>query len=235
VHASTLREMVVWDLGVEDYRRAYELQLSLNRLRQARSIPDLLVLLEHRPCLTLGRSSHRENVLAGAAELQRRGIDVHETDRGGDVTYHGPGQLVLYAIVDLGAYGRDVHAHCRRLEQVIIDVVASFGISARRIGKHPGVWTDQGKIAALGIAVKRWVTLHGVALNVSPDMSNFSTIVPCGLADHSVTSLSQILGRDVAMRTVKSRARNAFERVFDVRLVERALPEGFPHESESQS
>jgi len=214
------RTAMLLDIGRADYRVACELQLRLHGLRRVGQIPDALVLVEHEPCITLGRSADARHIRADEAELRRRGIAVHESDRGGDVTYHGPGQLVLYAIVDLGAYGRDVHEHVRRLEQVAIDVLASFGVGANRVGEYPGVWTAQGKVAAIGVSARRWVTMHGVALNVAPNMAHFSCIVPCGIADRPVTSLRELLGHTVDMGAVKSRATAAWERVFGVTLIE---------------
>lgn len=208
------------DLGTEEYARTYEIQLRLHALRMAGEIPDTVVVVEHFPCITFGRAAHREHILAGREELQAAGVDVCATDRGGDVTYHGPGQVVLYPIVDLTGYGKDVHAHARRLEQVLIDVLASFGVEASRKNEYPGVWTAGGKTGAIGIKVKRWVTLHGVSLNVCPDMSHFGLIVPCGIADHGVTSLTGLLGRQVEVGEVKPRLRSAFEHVFGVRLVD---------------
>jgi lipoyl(octanoyl) transferase len=208
------------DLGTEEYDRAFAIQTRLHALRLAGAIPDTAVVLEHTPCITFGRSAQREHIIATAQELAAGGITVHTTDRGGDVTYHGPGQMVLYAIVDLNCYGKDVHAHARRLEQVLIDVLASFGVEAGRKAEYPGVWTDEGKIGAIGIKVKRWVTLHGVSLNVCPDMSHFGLIVPCGLGDREVTSLSRLLGRRVEVAEVKPRLRVAFERVFGVKLAD---------------
>ena len=217
---------VAWlDLGVEEYGHAYDLQLRLHALRLAGQIPDVVVALEHKPCITFGRAAETGNIVATEEQLQAAGVAVYPTDRGGDVTYHGPGQLVLYPIIDLTAYGKDVHAHARRLEQVLIDTLQSFGVQATRKKEYPGVWTDRGKIGAIGIRVSRWVTLHGVSLNVMPDMSHFSLIVPCGIREHGVVSLSDLLGSPVEMVTVKARARAAFEQVFQVRLAETS-PEG---------
>ena len=217
---AVLREAVWLDLGVEEYASAYDVQLRLHARRLAGEICDTIVIVEHAPCITMGRASRPEHVLAGPDELTALGIALHHTDRGGGVTYHGPGQLVLYPIVDLRGYDQDVHAHARRLEQVLIETSAAFGVAAGRNPEHPGVWTTAGKIGAVGLRVKRWVTLHGVSLNVSPDMSHFSCIVPCGIADQGVASLAQILGREVDSREVKSAMREAVARVFGVRLTE---------------
>jgi lipoyl(octanoyl) transferase len=218
--APSSRSAVWLDLGTEDYDRAFAIQTRLHALRLAGAIPDTAVVLEHTPCVTFGRAAHLEHILATPRELEAAGITVHPTDRGGDVTYHGPGQVVMYAFVDLIGYGKDVHAHARRLEQVVIDVLASFGVEAGRKPQYPGIWTEEGKIGAIGIKVKRWVTLHGISLNVSPDMMHFALIVPCGLGDRDVTSLTRLLGRPVEVAEVKAGLRNAFERVFDVVLVD---------------
>jgi lipoyl(octanoyl) transferase len=207
------------DLGVCPYGDAYQTQLRLHQLRLAGEIPDVAIVLEHAPVITYGRAAHvGENIVAGEDRLRELGVEVCATDRGGDVTYHGPGQLVLYAIVGLNAYGKDVHAHSRRMEQVLIDTLAGFGVEAFRRKEYPGVWTQQGKIGAIGIRVSRWVTLHGVSLNVSPDMSHFSLIVPCGIREHGVASLAGILGRPVEVAAVKAAMRGDFERIFEVGL-----------------
>jgi lipoyl(octanoyl) transferase len=207
------------DLGTREYAEAYRLQLRLHRSRLAGTIPDVAIVLEHTPCITYGRAAHAaEHILASEERLRQAGVAVCSTDRGGDVTYHGPGQLVLYAIVDLKEYGKDVHAHSRRMEQVLIDTLASYGIQAHRKKEYPGVWTDAGKIGAIGLRVSRWVTFHGVSLNVAPDMSHFSLIVPCGIREHGVATMTQLLGRTVELDEVKARARAAFERVFEVAL-----------------
>jgi lipoyl(octanoyl) transferase len=218
---AALPHQAAWlDLGVEEYTRAYEIQLRLHALRLAGQVPDTVVLVEHPACITVGRASRLEHILASREELRAAGIAVYSTDRGGDVTYHGPGQLVLYAIVDLVGYGRDVHAHARRLEQVLIDTAASFGVTATRRKEYPGVWTDAGKIGAIGFRVKRWVTLHGVSLNVSPDLSHFSCIVPCGIRDHGVASLARMVEHRVDIAAAKSALKESFAHVFDVRLID---------------
>jgi lipoate-protein ligase B len=217
---TSLARRAFWlDLGTRDYAEAYQTQLRLHRLRLAGTIPDVAIALEHTPCITYGRAAHAaEHILAGEERLREAGVAVCPTDRGGDVTYHGPGQLVLYAIVDLRQYGKDVHAHSRRMEQVLIDTLGSYGIEAYRKKEYPGVWTDAGKIGAIGLRVSRWVTFHGVSLNVAPDMSHFSLIVPCGIRGHGVATMTQLLGRTVGVAEVKARVRTAFEKVFEVGL-----------------
>lgn len=220
-----LREAAWLDLGVAEYAWTYGLQTQLHGLRERGFVLDTVVVVEHSPCITIGRAGRMESILAGDDRLHEAGVPVYRSDRGGDVTYHGPGQIVLYPIMDLRAYGRDVHAHARRLEQVLIDTLAVFGVEATRKKEYPGVWTAQGKIGAIGLRVSRWVTLHGISLNVSPDMSHFDLIVPCGLREHGVTSLTRVLGRPVEMETVKAQLRLSFERVYEVRLTDVTAPE----------
>ena len=174
-----------------DYGAALELQQQLVAERKEGPIPDQLLLLEHPHVITLGRNGHLENLLAGETVLDRAGIAFYPTDRGGDITYHGPGQLVGYPILDLREWKRDVGAYVRAIEQVIIDTLADFGIAAGRIPKLTGVWVDGRKIAAIGVHLSRWVTSHGFALNVHTDLSYFQYIVPCGLTK-PVTSMAQL-------------------------------------------
>jgi lipoate-protein ligase B len=217
------REAAWIDLGVDEYVHTYKLQVELHDLREAGRVPDTVLVVEHTPSITIGRAGHRESIIASDTELQRAGVAVYQTDRGGDVTYHGPGQVVLYPIMDLRPYGKDVHAHARRLEQVLIDALASLGVEAGRRAEYPGVWTASGKIGAIGLRVSRWVTLHGISLNVAPNMAHFSLIVPCGIRDEGVTSLTEVLGRTVETAAIKARLKAAFEEVFSVRLVDLAL------------
>lgn len=214
------REAVWLDLGLQDYGRAYQVQLELHASRLEERIPDTMVVVEHTPCITLGRSAKAEHVLVSAEGLERAGIGVYRTDRGGDVTYHGPGQLVLYAIVDLGRRGKDVHAHVWRLEEVMIETLASLGAESWRRAGYPGVWTHQGKIGAVGVRVRRWVTFHGFSLNIFPNLAHFDYIVPCGLHGDKVTSLAQILGRKVEMELVKSQTRRSIANVFGARVLD---------------
>lgn len=211
--------VVAWlDLGLVDYESAYQLQLALHRARVAGSIPDVAMVLEHPPCITLGRSAQEEHLLVSREELRRAGLEVYATDRGGDVTYHGPGQLVLYTVFDLSQRGKDVHAHVWRLEEVVIQALAKLGVEAGRRSGYPGVWTAQGKIAALGLRVRRWVAFHGIALNVSPNLAHFGLIVPCGLHEEQVTSLSCLLGRGIEMELVKELVKESLGAVFWVDL-----------------
>jgi lipoyl(octanoyl) transferase len=207
------------DLGLIPYDQALELQLAALNARAEERIPDLLLLLEHPPVITLGRSADPANVLAAPAELTRRGIAVREAGRGGDVTLHAPGQLVGYPIVDLRARGQDVHQYLRDLEAVLIQALAGWGIASERVAGATGVWVGSEKVAAIGVGVKRWVTHHGFALNVATDLSLFDTIVPCGLVGKGVTSVSRLLGQEVTVEEAASRVAAAWPAVFATRLV----------------
>lgn len=213
-------------LGVIPYAGALELQQRLVDARKAGTIPDQLLLLQHPPVITLGvkTRSARTNVVASPAALRSAGIEVYETGRGGDVTYHGPGQLVGYPILDLRPDRCDVHRYVRDLEQVMIDTAAKFGVTAGRSAGLTGAWVGGDKVAAIGVRISRWVTSHGFALNVATDLSHFSYIVPCGIADRGVTSLSGLLGRTVRIRDAEDAVIAAFAAVFERRPVEAGSP-----------
>ena len=191
-------------LGRLRYADALALQQELRDARLAGRVPDTVLLLEHPDVVTFGRGARSENVQLSDAELRARGYDVFRTNRGGDVTWHGPGQLIGYPILDLHGHGADVHAYLRRLEGVLIDSLADFGISARRRDGYAGVWLDERrKIASIGIGVRRMVTLHGFALNVCCDLARFAAIVPCGLHGVEMVSMQSVLGRPVALAEVE--------------------------------
>jgi lipoyl(octanoyl) transferase len=193
---------VCW-LGRVDYRAGLRLQERLVEGRKQGLVGDTLVLLEHPPVITLGRNSDPGHVLDDAATLAARGIEIHEIGRGGDVTYHGPGQLVGYPVIRLDADERDAHAYLRDLEQGLIDVAAHYGIEAGRIDGLTGIWVGEHKLAAIGVRLSTgWITSHGFALNVSTDLGGFSTIVPCGIRGRGVTSLEHLLGRSPALEDV---------------------------------
>jgi len=170
------------ELGIEEYGKIFQLQKQLNHARQNGSLPDTVILLEHHPCFTVGRRGGIGHILVSNQFLDQEGIRVYETDRGGDITYHGPGQLVCYPILDLNGFGCDVHGYARRMEETLIRTLESFGIAAGRKEGYPGVWAGAAKIGAEGIAIRHWVTMHGVSLNVCPDLRHFSFIVPCGIS-----------------------------------------------------
>ena len=206
------------DLGPLDYAAACELQQQLAERRKRGEIPDQLLLLEHPHVITLGRHGRPEHLLGGEEHLRRAGVSFHPTDRGGDITYHGPGQLVGYPILDLREWKRDVTAYLRALEQALMGALAVFGIGAGRESGLTGVWvpTPSGpaKIAALGVHLSRWVTSHGFALNITTDLSYFQYIVPCGLMGKPVTSMEKVLGTDPGRDRVIAAVVENFGRVF---------------------
>ena len=183
------------------YGEAWALQRALVAARQADRIEDTLLLVEHPPVITIGRAGRPANILVSRSLLAARGIDVYETERGGDVTYHGPGQLVGYPILNLRALDEDVVRYVRLLEAALIDTLGTYGIIAQRLRGYPGVWVGEAKIAAIGVAVKRKVTMHGFALNVAPHLDHFALINPCGLGK-PVSSMARLLGRPVSVEEV---------------------------------
>jgi len=214
-----VRELEVRRLGLVGYDEALALQRDLVEERRADKVPDLLLLLEHPPVITLGVRSEiaRANVVATDDTLADLGIAVHETGRGGDVTYHGPGQIVGYPIMDLRPDRCDVHRYVRDLEEVMIRVCADYGVTAGRIPGLSGTWVAAEKIGAIGIRISRWITSHGFAFNVSTNLDHFRLIVPCGISDRGVTSLEKVTQRSISMRevedTIVHRFANIFERV----------------------
>jgi lipoate-protein ligase B len=202
-------------LGTTDYLTAYKLQRQLWQARVTGQVRDTLLLLEHPPTLTVGKSGKLENLLVSQEELAERGISLFFTDRGGDVTYHGPGQLVSYPIIDLGNYGKDIHRYIYNLEEVIIRTLADFSICASRDTRYVGVWVANEKIAAIGVAVHRWVTTHGLALNVNPDMHNFNLITACGITDRGVTSMAKLISKYIEVKKVARILSRHFSDVFN--------------------
>jgi lipoyl(octanoyl) transferase len=201
-----MRPLDVHWLGSTSYPEATRLQERLVASRRAGEIPDTLLLLEHPPVITFGRGADPDHVLAEAGELSRRGIEVHDAGRGGDVTYHGPGQLVGYPIVALEGDRRDAHRYLRSIEQALIEAAAEFGVLAGRVDGLTGVWVGEEKLAAIGVRLSTgWITSHGFALNVQGDLSGFETIVPCGIRGRGVTSLAKLTGLDVSVRKAAER------------------------------
>ena len=235
-----MKDFLVLDLGLRSYAEALSFQRSLAAARIARRVAqDVLVLLEHPPVITLGRSTKAGNLLATEALLAARGVELHEVERGGDVTFHGPGQLVGYPIVDLTEHKQDLHWYLRQVEEVIIRGVAPFGVTAERNPGKTGVWTNGRKLASIGVHARSWVTWHGFALNVTTDLSYFDLMVPCGIADVVMTSVerelldgakgpclapSPSLAADVRESVVQ-----AFGQVFERRAVRTTLEEIEPH------
>jgi lipoyl(octanoyl) transferase len=215
-----MRELEVRRLGVVGYEEALALQRHLVEERRAERVPDLVLLLQHPPVITLGVKGDggRANIVATSDRLAALGIAVHETGRGGDVTYHGPGQIVGYPIVDLRPDRCDVHRYVRDLEAVMIRVCADYGVRADRIKGLTGAWVGAEKIGAIGVRISRWITSHGFAFNVSTDLDHFRLIVPCGISDRGVTSLEHASGRRVAIVDVEDALVRRFAETFERRV-----------------
>ena len=222
------RALQVRRLGLVRYAAALELQSKLVSERQRDAIADQLLLLEHPPVITRGVRTGAHNVLAPPDVLRRRGVEVHDARRGGDVTYHGPGQLVGYPILLLKPDRCDVHRYVRDLEEVLIRAVAGFGVRATRIEGLTGVWVGNDKLAAIGVRLSRWVTSHGFALNVTTDLDDFALIRPCGLVDRGVTSLARLTGTEISDVAVADRVARRFAEVFDREIVAGADQESAP-------
>src|SRR6202158_42495 len=224
-----MTEALQVDLGLIGYAEAWELQKRVAAARKADLIENALLLCEHPHVITLGRSGKRENLLASEHVLRQKGVEFHASDRGGDITYHGPGQIVGYPILNLGAIRRDVVWYVRMLEEVMIRATAEFGISAERVAGKTGIWVRdtndsnatsliEEKLGAIGVHISRWVTSHGFAYNVSTDLRNFDLIVPCGITGRKATSLEKILGRAVTRKDVVQPVLRNFGEVFGLEM-----------------
>ena len=204
-----LKDCLTIDLGLIGYAEAYALQQRVVAARKAGAIEDVFLLCEHPHVITQGRNGKREHLLVSEHVLRQKGVEYYETSRGGDITYHGPGQTVGYPILNLSAIRRDVVWYVRTLEEAMIRATAEFGITAERVAGKTGIWVRAGnseeKLAAIGVHISRWVTSHGFAYNVSTDLRNFDLIVPCGIADRKATSLEKLLGRQVEQKEVAPR------------------------------
>jgi lipoate-protein ligase B len=211
------RQLWTVPLGVVPYAEALELQRNLARDRIAGTIPqDVLLLVEHHPVVTLGRSSKDKHLLASAEFLATRGVELFEVERGGDVTFHGPGQLVGYPIVDLRRHKQDLHWYLRQLERALIDALDRYGIVGEQSTGFTGVWTKGKKITSIGVHARDWVTWHGFALNVTTDLSYFDLIVPCGISGVVMTSMARELGLDPGLEDVMEKVTEAFGTAFDL-------------------
>ena len=216
------KDRICWimDKGLVPYREAYELQNWLVKLRLGNLVPDCLILLEHPPVLTLGRRRGAENILVSKEILTKEKIEVISTDRGGDVTYHGPGQLVGYPILNLRDHCRNVSEYLRKIEEVIILALKDFEVRAKRRSKYPGVWVGEKKIASIGVAIKQFrVTYHGFAFNVNSATSPFRLIHPCGIKNLEVTSLAHLLGYPPEMPEIKQKIVRSFADTFAMKML----------------
>lgn len=202
------------DLGLIDYKSAWDLQQKIFELRKKDFIPDVLLLLEHNNVYTLGKTANPSNLLWNKEFLEKNNISVYEIDRGGDITYHGPGQLVAYPIINLSEWKEDAHSYLRNLEEIIIQICKDFNLKARRVEKYTGVWIDNRKICAIGVKISSWVTMHGLAFNVNTNLDLFKGIIPCGIKDKDVTSLSKEIGYEIDMQEIKKMFVEKFLKAF---------------------
>lgn len=207
--------MYVLDLGKKDYREVWELQKNIHEKRANKELPNTLILVEHNPVITMGKSGQRSNVLFPVEFLKQKGVDFYHIERGGDATYHGPGQLVGYPIFNVRDGLAGIKPFIAGIEAAIISTLQHFGIEAYIKEKMIGVWTESGKICSIGVAVKKWVSFHGFALNVNTDLSYFDLIVPCGLKNVEMVSMQKILGREIAMDKIKESIVSSFCSVFE--------------------
>ncbi len=206
-------------LGRKPYSQVHGFQLELIEKRRIGEIPDQLLLVEHPPVITIGRGGSQDNIRVSQEVLKENNISVHHIERGGDVTYHGPGQLVGYPILNLKEHEQDLHWLLRSYEDVILKVLEKHGIQGKRLKEYPGVWVDDKKIAAIGVAVKKWVTYHGFAFNINPNMEHFKYIIPCGIKDRGVTSLKLILGSEPPWEEIQTEVIMAFGETFNREMV----------------
>ncbi len=203
------------DLGIIDYQRAWDLQKDLLSHRNKGEIADTLLLLEHPHTYTLGKVADPNNLIGSKEYLEENKISVYNIDRGGDITYHGPGQVVGYPIIDLKDWHMDTHLYLRSLEETIIKVCAEYGLETGRREGFTGVWIEDRKICAIGIKVSRWITMHGFAFNINTDLAYFDGIIPCGIKDKEVTSLEKELGHTIELNEIKEKIINNFRDIFD--------------------
>lgn len=219
-----MRTIRLVNLDTVPYADGLALQHRIVEARKRGALNDVLLLLEHPPVFTLGRNARESNILAARELLQQMGIDVFRVERGGDVTYHGPGQLVGYPILDLRNFRLDVGWFVRSMEEMLLRALADFGIRGRRIEKLVGVWLDtpngEAKIVQIGARIEQWITYHGFALNVAPNLAHFDLIVPCGIRDKAVTCMTRVLNQPIEMRAVRERVAARFAEVFNVELIE---------------
>ncbi|MCU0342845.1 MAG: lipoyl(octanoyl) transferase LipB [Ignavibacterium sp.] len=214
------RKLVYCDLELIDYKDAWDLQKSVHQLRVENKIDDVLFLLEHPHTYTLGKTADKENLVGDKKYLDENKISVYDIDRGGDITYHGPGQIVGYPIISLTNWQQDTHKYLRAIEEIIIRVCSDYGLKGNRVDKYTGVWIDEKKICAIGIKVSRWITMHGFAFNVNTDLELFNGIIPCGITDKDVTSLNRELKNKISLHEVKEKIIHHFDYLFKYDQIE---------------
>jgi lipoic acid synthetase len=212
------RRGYVIDIDLMEYSKAWDFQRRVVAAKIESDLPDILILLEHNPVITLGRRGNRQHIRASPDVLAARGVNIYHVERGGEVTYHGPGQIVGYPLLNLRNWHRDVSWYIFNLEEVLIRTLGDFGIEGRRSRLNRGVWVGDAKIGSIGVAIRRWVTYHGFSLNVSPDMNHFRLITPCGLEGIEVTSIERLLGKKPDHRRVRDSISRHFQHVFDMEL-----------------
>ncbi len=217
---TTSKNGIVINLGLLHFKQAWDIQKKLHERRVSGKVPDTLLLLEHNPVITLGRSGREENILVSKALLQQKGVEFWRVERGGDITFHGPGQLVGYPIFLLQERLAGVRKFVEKIERVLIQTLQEFNVKATAKPRYIGVWVDNKKIAAIGVAVKHWVTYHGFALNVNTDLSYFKFIVPCGIREAEVTSMEQLSGHQIPMTDLREKVIANFGKVFEIEFRE---------------
>jgi lipoate-protein ligase B len=220
-------------LGLYDYKQTWDLQKKIHLYKQKNRLEDIIITVEHPPVYTLGKTGSRNHVLIGDDEMKRSGISFFEIDRGGDITFHGPGQLVVYPVFDLNNYYKDTHRFLRDLEKTVIGALNEFGIRSTSDGEFTGVWAGEEKICAIGIKVSKWITMHGLALNVNNDLSYFGKIIPCGIFHKGVTSMSRILGRKIDMDDIISKMLLSFSNIFGIDRLENITLNKLSHLTEA--
>ncbi len=219
------KKLTYCNLNTIDYKEAWDLQKSIFELRYQQKVDDVFLLLEHPHTYTLGKTADEKNLVGNEEYLNKNKISVYDIDRGGDITYHGPGQIVGYPIIDLNNWGKDTDKYLRALEEIIIRTCADYGLPVARVPKYTGVWIEDRKIAAIGIKVTRWITMHGFALNVNTDLSLYNGIIPCGITNKEVTSLQKELNTEIDIQEVKSKILNHTVTIFGYNEIETQLVE----------
>ena len=214
------RKLLYGDLDSIDYNEAWKLQKAIHQQRVENKVDDVFFTLEHPHTYTLGKTADKQNLISDEKYLSENKISIYDIDRGGDITYHGPGQIVGYPIISLTNWKQDTHKYLRALEEVIINVCNDYGLNGSRVDKYTGVWIEDRKICAIGIKVSRWITMHGFAFNVNTDLELFNGIVPCGISDKDVTSLNRELKKEITINEVKEKIIYHFTKVFDYDQIE---------------